>query len=634
MWHYSFLLLAVVGLSACDAELRKPELLADGLASVSSPITLSPDGATLWVVNPDADSVTAVDAQSLTAGVPIPVGREPWGIAITPSNLVVVMNHLDGSLTLLDKGKRTDIAVSPEPGGLALSPSGRLAYVTVSSADEVAVVDLVAERVVERIAVSSYPWAIAVSDDGDLEDSDETVIVSHRLARLRPQGQEAKNDGKEAWLSVLSIDGKLKQELIIEPYVFGYANALEGLALWEEELFVSHLLNSPELPRTFETTVSGALSSFSLEPGNAPSLRLHLNDSDFSTPINFPRAIALSPDGKTAYLALAGTDAVMGIDLSSVEKPKLLGFWPVGKNPRGIILNREGTRAYVLNYLSRNVSVLDLTDTVNRHELARIPVTPETLEPDMLLGKIIFNNASDPRLSHLGWISCASCHYDGSVDGTTWMTADGLRQTQPLWGLDGTAPFHASATRDEVQDFEHDIEGLMDGVGLASGPAQRELGAPNGGRSEALDTLAAFVLKGIRVPGAARHDEAAFVRGREAFARADCSSCHGGPRWTGSSLSGPIGTLAPNGELEVTVALREVGTYHPETDVLGQNGFDVPTLLGLHVSAPYLHNGGALELGQVLENPQHVGDDLSEREKADLLAFLRSIDENTLPFAP
>ena len=34
---------------------------------------------------------------------------------------------------------------------------------------------------------------------------------------------------------------------------------------------------------------------------------------------------------------------------------------PVGRNPRGIVINNADTRAYVMNYISRDVTVLDLT---------------------------------------------------------------------------------------------------------------------------------------------------------------------------------------------------------------------------------------------------------------------------------
>lgn len=619
------LLLALGGCTSPPGAVSAP----DGVPSVSSPLALTPDGRTLWVVNPDAHTVTALDTRTLTPAAPVPVGREPWAVAVTPNGIVVVMNREDGSLTLFGSGGATDVIVGAEPGGLALSPSGRLAYVTLSSAGEVAVVDLEHVEVVERRAVGRLPWAIAVTDDGDLDDDDETIVVAHRQARLRPRGAEATDDGKEGWLTFLSAGGGAIRETPLGPDDFGFPNGLEGLALIGDQVFVAHGLNRPEPPRDFEHTVSGALSRVELGDG-IPSLRQHLNDEAFSTPTNGPTAVALGPDGRTAYVVLAGSDAVMGVDLRDPLAPVLLGFWPTGSNPRGIVLSRDGSRAYVSNFLSRDVSVLDLVDVAARREVARVTVTPETLSPTLLRGKVLFHLAADPRLSQLGWIACASCHPGGGADGTTWLTPDGPRQTQPLWQLRGTAPFHASATRDEVQDFEHDVEILMAGSGLAPGLAARELGEPNGGRSSDLDALAAYVLDGIRVPQAAVAHDA--VAGRALFASLGCTACHAGPVWTVSALPGPVGSLSPGGEVEVLAALRDVGTFDASRDLLGANGFDVPTLLGLHATAPYLHDGSAGSLADVLANPLHVGRTLSEDEVDALVAFLASIDGGTSPF--
>jgi YVTN family beta-propeller protein len=606
--------------------LSTPQSVSDGVASVSSPLSLSPDGNTLWVVNPDANSVTPIDTNTLQAGTPLEVGQEPWGVAVT-ANAVVVVNRADGTLSLLENKRKTDIAVGAEPGGVALSPSGTLAYVTVSSNDEVAVVDLAAKNVIKRISVGRMPWAAAVTDDGDKEDDDETVVVTHRLARLRPDGQEATDDGKEGWLSAIQ-DGEVR-DIALTPYEFGFTNGLEGLAISADNVFVTHLLNQPEDPRDFQNTVSGAVSTVSLATKQElTGRRIHLNEASFSTPVNFPRAAALSPNGKTAYVVLAGSDAVMGIDVSNPEKTKLLGFWQTGNNPRGIVLSKDGSRAYVMNYLSRDVSVLDLTDLSKRPIIATIPVTPEMLEPDLLRGKILFNNANDPRMSHLGWMSCASCHLDGGVDGTTWLSPDGPRQTQPLWNLQGTAPFHASATRDEVQDAEKDIETLMHGVGLAPGAALPELGEANSNTSTDLDSLAKFVLEGIRVPRASAITSQQEERGRKVFLKAGCQQCHAGTHWTISSLPASLNSMSG---AEITSALRDVGTATPN-DVLGQDGFDVPTLLGLGASAPYLHDGSAQRLDVVLENSKHAPS-LTETEVADLTTFLRGIDNETKPVA-
>ena len=601
---------------------RRPTAVASG------PIALSHDGARLWVVNPDADTVTVLAADSLAVLETHATGAEPWSVAALPDGAVVA-NRAAGTLTLIRDGAATQVAVGPEPGGVVPDPDGRHAYVSVSSEDTIARVDLDTGSVTERIDVGRLPWAIAVTSGTGGEAP--TLLVSHRLPRLRPGGREGENDGKEAWLTLIR-DHDTVTEIVLEPADDGFPNALEGLVIVGDQAWVAHLLNRPGPPFTFHTTLSGGISTVSLE--NAAELagrRIDTNASSFATPTNFPRAIAVTRDARRAYVVLAGTNAVMGVDLTSQTSPTLIGFWPVGDNPRGIVLAPDESRAYVMNYLSRDVSVLDLTDTVRRPEIARVTTTPETLDPAMLEGKRHFNLAADPRLSRLGWISCASCHLDGGVDGTTWSTPEGLRQTMPLWNLDGTAPFHASATRDEIQDFDHDIRTLMGGVGLAGSPPAK-LGPPAAGRSQALDALATFVLHGIRVPRAATGDQDAIATGRALFATLGCTSCHGGPAWTTSHLPGEPGSLAQGGDVEVVSALVDVGTFAPATDVLGANGFDVPTLLGLHATAPYLHDGSAASLRDVLRNETHTGGAVTDGDADALVAFLLSIDATTTPF--
>lgn len=648
----------VLLLAACTAPRSLPTPSGpDGVGSVSRPVALAPGGAWLWVVNPDANTVTPVNVSELRAGEPRATGSEPRAVAVAPSGTVVVMNRADGSLSLLEAADRTDIAVGAELGGLALSPTGRFAFVSVASAGELAVVDTAARSVAARAHVGALPWTVAVTDDGDDDDLDEVIIVAHRQARpragpapLSDRGssvarERSADDGMEAWLSLwrLERDGPTGlglmptavPERVVEPYDFGFPNQLAGLALNGDQLFVTHLLNAPALPRTFDTTVSAALSSFSLRRGAVGGLRLHLNDPGFSPPVNNPSGVALSADGGRAYLALAGTDAVMGVRLDGQGAAELIGFWPTGRNPRGITLSPDGSRAFVMNNLSRDLSVLDLSDEGGRRELARVPLPGSS--PEVHLGRVLFNSASDPRISERGWMSCASCHPDGGSDGTTWLTPDGPRQTMPLWAVSGTAPYHASATRDEVQDFEQDIETLMAGVGLAPGKHAPLLGAPNAGSSHDLDALAAYLLDGIRVPAAApvAADQAALVHeGRALFGALGCAACHGGPSWTRSRLPDGHGAAGAEPPTQVASALVDVGTFREGLDVLGAAGFDVPTLLGLHATAPYLHDGSAATLEAVLANPDHVGAELARRDVDALAAYLRTIDAASAPWVP
>lgn len=576
----SCLLWFMVLLLSCNGTKKTTPLL--GEASKSSPIALSVDGNSVWIVNPDANSVSelAIETQELVRV--FEVGEEPWAVALSPQ-AVVVMNRASGSLSILEQSIRTDIFVGAELGGLALSPTGHLAYVTVSSSDELAVVDLLAKSVLDRVSLGRLPWSVAVTNDGDEDDSDEQIIVSHKNARLKQGGFQAQNEGSEAWVSVLNASDLSITEHIISDYAFGFANILEGLAVQGKNVWLTHLLNSPELPRDFETTVSAGLSQISLEPSESKVNKLHLNAAEFSTPINFPRALAVTKDQTRAYLVLSGTDALMGIDFSR-PSAKLIGFWPLGANPRGIVLSEDETKAYVMNYLSRDLSIVDLSNENQRLELARVKLVSETLSAEVLRGKVLFNNASDPRLSHLGWISCASCHPDGGTDNTTWVTPEGHRNTSPLWVLKDTAPYHASASRDELQDFEHDIETLMGGVGLAPQKVNALLLQPNTNTSADLDALASYLNEGIRVPKST-FNQNGLKEGEEVFIRSGCHSCHSGKNWTNSQLSGELGTLAPEPSCfdlcSIQTGLHDVGSFNQSTDILGQDGFDIPTLLGL-----------------------------------------------------
>jgi len=117
------------------------------------------------------------------------------------------------------------------------------------------------------------------------------------------------------------------------------------------------------------------------------------------------------------------------------------------------------------------------------------------------------------------------------------------------------------------------------------------------------------------------------------FAARGCQSCHAGPAWTTSQLPGPVGTLAPGGEQVVAAAVHDVGTFVPEHDITGANGFDVPTLLGLAYTAPYFHDGSAADLAAVLAHVGHSGAALTAADEADLISFLHSLDASNEPFS-
>ena len=294
----------------------------------------------------------------------------------------------------------------------------------------------------------------------------------------------------------------------------------------------------------------------------------------------------------------------------------VLAHLEVGDGPRGIVLTPDERTAYVANSLSDDVSVIDLTTF---EEVTRIPTTTSPLSPQLRQGKLLFISSRSTAISRDRWMSCESCHFDGEHDGRTWLFPDGPRNTTNLRGLADTRPLHWSADRDEVQDFEFTIRELQAGTGLLADP-HPELGPSNAGRSADLDALAAFIESLQPQPSPFRHRDGTLTpaaeRGQAVFHRADvgCAVCHIPPLFT-------------------DLLLHDVGTGHGPGELLGP-AFDTPSLRGIWHTAPYLHDGRAPTLRDVLttHNPHdrhgHTAH-LSEAELHDLGAFLLSVEGAT-----
>ena len=81
-----------------------------------------------------------------------------------------------------------------------------------------------------------------------------------------------------------------------------------------------------------------------------------------------PGGVAVSPDGRKAYVANRGSNTLSVIDVETLSVTATL---PTGLLPSGVAVSADGTRVYVTNYTSNSVTVVDATtDTVT----ATIPV--------------------------------------------------------------------------------------------------------------------------------------------------------------------------------------------------------------------------------------------------------------------
>ena len=609
--------------------------------SRSSSIVL--EAGRIVAVEPDADLVVVM-AEDGTVARRVPVGDRPRSVAVLGERLLVACEG-DGTLHAIGPDGHAIVPLGAGSGAfaVALDPRGGHAFVSLLRSGELAVLATDgAVREVARVRVGPDPRALAVRDDG-------LVLVSHwrsteaaarvtlvdagdpRAPRVASEALLPRETGRDA---DTDNDGVLSfvEALALSPD--GGRALVGGL----KANVVGGLFRTGE-PLSSQTTARGALAELLLggvaEPAE-DSLRRPLDDLDAVAALTF------SPMGELVYFAVPGAEVVLVADAFSLDT--VASIDDVGHAVDGLAL--VGETLYVHAALSREVRAYDVSALSSGSPAPRWvarTVEVEPLPPDVLAGAILFGRSRDPRMGRTRYLSCASCHRDGEGDNLVWdftQRGEGLRNTTPLVGRAGTAhgPLHWSANFDEVQDFEHDIRGSQGGTGFLSdelfhaGSRGTTLGDPKAGLSPELDALAAY-LSSLDRFGSSPHRrdgdpawESSRARGEAIFrdpARG-CAGCHAGPRYTDSAFTAPG-----------VPVLHDVGTLGSGSGArlgLPLTGLDTPTLRGLWASAPYLHDGSAATLDEVIgarntEDRHGVTSDLGEAERADLVTFLLSLDD-------
>ena len=618
----------------------------------SSLLALNPAGTELWVANPDANSVSVlgVNSNGVNKLTEVPVGRHPRTLAFSlDGSRVYVACRDTNELWVLDAAARNvvrRVGVGHKPYGVAVSPGDGL--ILVSNEGEGTVTVISSALVVKKILrVADTPRAVAITADGRFayvthfltrgaagtvtEIDLLTFTVSRAAALVEDESPDTTSSGGgfPNMLSAIAIDPAGRAVW------FGGLKANTGRGLF---------LNG-EMPRP-ENTTRGFFGKVNLA-GASEELdrRIDANDSDSVS------AIAFSPSGRWAFVTHQGAGRLSVYDLSAAtliqpgdgNTVSFAARIDLGHAPQGIVVSADGRRGYVANYLSRDVQVLDLSNPRLPVVLATVSATTEPLPAAVANGKRLFYRSREPRHSFANYIACASCHADGSGhDGRSWdftNRGEGVRNTTDLRGRGGMAhgPVHWTGNFDEIQDFENDIVRFFGGTGLAQDgqPPNPSLGTSNAGRSADLDDLAAYVLSlneparsTLRQMDGTLSESA--LRGKVLFLSPalQCASCHVPPRFTDSVV-----TANP-----VNFVRHDVGTLTPASGGrLGGSldGLDTPSLLGVWDSAPYLHDGSAATLLDVLTT-KNVADQhgitsmLTTNQLADLIAYLLSLDSSVV----
>ncbi len=306
------------------------------------PIAVSPDGKRAYVGNAASATVSVIDLSENKVIETINVGRGVRGVAVTPdgsrvfaansgTNDVSIIDARSNKVTANVQGLMRPLGLFMEPKAKHEWADGSRLYVAQSGGRSVSLVDSRSLEVRDTIPVGVNPFTQAASPDlktlyvsntfsGDVTVIDVTRYMGNLSNRpvatipvgLAPHGIQVTPDGKRVFvnnsgdLSVSAIDVDKKTVVATIP-----------LATEEQK---------SKLKRSDEGTFSIV-------------------------------GLVITPDGRWVLSAMGSLDAISVVDAASL---KMVDSIKVGRQPYWIALSPDGRTAYVANSGSGDVSVVDL----------------------------------------------------------------------------------------------------------------------------------------------------------------------------------------------------------------------------------------------------------------------------------
>ncbi len=573
-------------------------------------LAASPDGKLLYVACADARQVAWIAWPGGKVVRRVCVPAEPSGLALTPdgTRLVVTCAAPRSTVVVLATASGSQISAiqaGHTAMGPAVSPDGKRLYVCNRFHDDVSVIDLAAAKEVARVPAVREPIAAAVTPDG------RAVFVANHLPRTRTD-EDFQGDVSPV---VTVIDTQTHQTTSIElPHG---ANGVRGLCLSPDgrHALVTHLFsNFQQVPFRVDMGWIDVNVVSLIDMRRRKVIRTIGMDEQDSGAAN-PWGVTFTPDGRFACVSLAGTHELCVIESSVLLSDEartmspMMGVWPIytslgssywrrvklpGKGPRGLIA--VGPRVCVAEYFSDTVAVVD-PQAASETAQAGIALGPAPKLTEVRRGQLLFHDAT---LCYQQWVSCASCHPDGRMDGLNWdLMNDGVgnaKNTKSLLWSHQTPPAMSEGVRETAEEA---VRSGVRQILFASRPEEE---------AAAIDVY----LQSLRpVPSPRLVDgrlSPAAKRGRKLFESKPigCAGCHPAP-WYTDLNSHNVGSRGP----------------HERTD-----RFDTPTLVEVWRTAPYLHDGRYTTVKQLLTRGKHGlrrGDELNDQEIDDLVEFVLSL---------
>jgi PQQ-dependent catabolism-associated beta-propeller protein len=301
------------------------------------------------------------------------------GVALArDSGKVFVSSEKDNAMTLVDAARGEVTGAQPlcsRPRHMQLGRDRQQLLVACSDDHQVLVWDIAAGKVAARLEVGEDPEMFDISPDGRMlyvSNEEDSALTAFDLGSRKkvfevkvggePEGVKVSADGKLVYVTsevanlVHVVDVATRQ--VVKNIPVG--KRPRRFLLAGGELWVSNELDgSVSVIRTGDHTVQARIA---FQPQG-------MRPEDVT-----PVGLALSPDGKTAYVALGRANHVAVVD---VPTRKVKAYVLAGKRAWGLAVSRDGKRLYVTNGLSDDMTVVDTARLrpVRTLRVGRVPHT-------------------------------------------------------------------------------------------------------------------------------------------------------------------------------------------------------------------------------------------------------------------
>ena len=611
-------ILALILIAAAARPAAKPT--DSGLAErYLSPIEmlLSLDGHRLYVVCQTSDELRVVDIESGKVVTAVPLGRAPRGITLSPDGAqIYVTNSTDDTVSVIDAATLRVTRTLPtgfEPAGVVTDRTGETLYAANRLSNDISVIDVKTGQETKRLLAGRGASYLALSPDGKF------IYGTHIYPN--PKGFRTPP------ISEITVIDTLRQAVVERKPLHNVAGVFHVAMSADGKLGVATQLrpkNLIPLAHVEHGWVFGnSLTLFGEDVGGTIQVPIDELDRYYS----LPWGVVITPDKSKMFVTTAASESVTVVDI-----PRLLTYVharhepfvndlsasanyvaariPVGHNPRGVLLSKDATRLYVANRLDDNIAVIDTK--ANRVVSAIDLGGPKTINP-LRRGERTFFTAD---YAFQGQFGCSNCHLDATIDGLQWdLEPDGFGKdivdNRLLENLAGTEPFKWNGGNPDLptecgprtekyffrsQSFgDHELTDLVTFIfSLPNRPNRNRL--PNGELTPAQER------------GKAIFERTQSKNGQPIPPENQCGVCHSGPKFTNRQ--------------QLDVGTGKATDRSPL--------IDVPHLLNVAHSAPYLHDGSAQSLEEIwtVYNPKDkhgVSNDLTKDELNDLIEYLKTL---------